>query len=189
VGSVVDSEDVPVRRLSSRLVYENAWLSVREDRVRRLDGSEGIYSVIDRPDAAMVIAAERGGFHLVDQYRYPVAGRYWEFPQGCFPGRRGGDPVELAHRELTEETGLRAGSMTRLGSLFCWQGASGQALDVFLAGDLVPGPPEREVEEQDMRHRWFSRAEFELMISDGRIRDNSTVAGYTLLLQHERAAG
>lgn len=57
--------------------------------------------------------------------------------------------------------------MARLGSLFCGQGASGQA----------------------MRHRWFARAEFELMISDGRIRDNSTVAGYTLLLQHERATG
>ncbi|MGH3756310.1 NUDIX domain-containing protein [Actinophytocola sp.] len=187
--STFDEEDVPVRRLSSRLVYQNAWLSVREDRVQRLDGSRGVYSVVDRPDAAMIIATERDGFHLVDQYRYPVAGRFWEFPQGCFPGRRGGDPAQLANRELAEETGLRAGSMTHLGSLFSWQGASGQAIDVFLATDLVPGPTNREIEEQDMRHRWFARAEFELMIRDGRIRDNSTVAGYTLLLLHERATG
>ena len=189
MGSIVETGGVPIRRLSSRLVYENAWLSFREDRVQRMDGSQGIYSVVDRPDAAMVIAVDGDGFHLVDQYRYPLAGRYWEFPQGCFPGRRSGDPVELAHRELSEETGLRAGTMTRLGRLFCAQGVSGQAVDIFLATDLVPGEPDREVEEQDMRHRWFTRAEFELMISDGRIRDNSTVAGYTLLLQHERATG
>ncbi|HEX6358886.1 NUDIX hydrolase [Actinophytocola sp.] len=184
-----DSEEVPIRQLSTRLVYENAWLSVREDRIQRPDGSHGIYSVVDRPDAAMVIALERDGFHLVDQYRYPVAGRFWEFPQGGFPDRRSGDPVELAHRELAEETGLRAGSMTSLGSLFSWHGASGQVLNVFLATDLVPGRPNREIEEQDMRHRWFARSEFELMISDGRIRDNSTVAGYTLLRLHESAAG
>lgn len=183
------AEGVPIRQLSSRLVYENDWLSLREDRVQRMDGSHGIYSVVDRPDAALVIAVEGDGFHLVDQYRYPVAGRFWEFPQGCFPGRRGGDPVELAHRELAEETGLRAGSMTHLGGLFGWQGASGQVIEVFVAADLVAGLPDREIEEQDMRHRWFSRAEFEQMTLDGRIRDNCTVAAYTLLRLHERQAG
>lgn len=189
VAAIFDEELVPIRQLSSRLVYQNAWLSVREDRIQRMDGSHGIYSVIDRPNAALVIAAERDGVHLVDQYRYPVAGRFWEFPQGCFPGRRDGDPVELARCELAEETGLRAGAITRLGGLFGWPGASGQVVDVFLATDLVPGPTNREPEEQDMRHQWFTRTEFERMIGDGRIRDNTTVAAYTLLLLRERATG
>jgi 8-oxo-dGTP pyrophosphatase MutT (NUDIX family) len=185
---MAEAAELPViRQISSRLVYENEWLSVREDAIERPDGSRGIYSVIDRPDFAVIIAAERGGFHLVDQYRYPISGRYWEFPQGCFPGRRQGDPLELAHRELGEETGLRAGSMEPIGRLAAWHGASGQECTVFLATDLVQGEPDREHEEQDMRHRWFSRAEFEAMIRTGEIRDNNTVACYALLLLHERA--
>jgi 8-oxo-dGTP pyrophosphatase MutT (NUDIX family) len=186
MASGSDTTDVPIRRLSSRLVYRNSWLSLREDQVERPDGSRGIYSVIDRPDYAVVIASENDGFHLVDQYRYPISGRYWEFPQGCFPNWQVGEPVKLAHRELAEETGLRAGSMTELGHLFGWHGASGQACNVFLATNLQQGLPDREVEEQDMRHQWFSRTEFECMIRDGQIKDNSTLAAYALLLLHER---
>jgi 8-oxo-dGDP phosphatase len=168
------------------MVYQNRWLSVREDQIERPDGSHGIYSVIDRPDYAVVIASENGGFHLVDQYRYPVAGRYWEFPQGSLPGREPHDLLETARTELSEETGLRARSLVLLGMLFSWHGASGQQCAVFLATDLEHGAPHREVEEQDMRHQWFPRSEFERMIRAGMIKDDSTLAAYTLLRLRER---
>jgi len=74
-----------IRRLGSRTVYANQWLTLREDDIERPDGSTGIYAVIDKPDFALVIPVERDGFHLVEQYRYPVGGRYWEFPQGTAP--------------------------------------------------------------------------------------------------------
>ncbi|MBN3933100.1 NUDIX hydrolase [Streptomyces verrucosisporus] len=177
-----------IRTVSSREVYRNPWLSLREDVVERPDGSRGLYSVVDRPDYAVVIAAEHGGFHLVDQYRYPVRGRYWEFPQGCFPPGRNGTAEELGRAELAEETGLSAASWTALGTPYGWHGASGQAFTVFLATGLSTGPPRREHEEQDMRHRWVPRAEFERMILAGEIRDDSTLAAYLLLQLHERPA-
>lgn len=42
-------------------MYENAWMSVREDQVRLPDGTPGVYGVVDMPDFALVIprAAER----------------------------------------------------------------------------------------------------------------------------------
>jgi 8-oxo-dGTP pyrophosphatase MutT (NUDIX family) len=181
-----DPAGAPIRTLSSRLVYRNEWLALREDRIERQDGSRGIYSVIDRPDYAVVMPIENGGFHLVDQFRYPIGGRYWEFPQGCFPNWAEGEPVDLGRSELAEETGLRAASMRHLGNLFAWQGASPQSFDVFVATGLTQGEPDREPSEQDMRHRWFSRPMFERMIRDGRIRDNSTLAAYNLLLLDER---
>jgi len=183
------AEPVPglIQTVSSREVYRNPWLSVREDVVQRQDGSRGIYSVVDRPDYVVVIAAERGGFHLVDQYRYPIRGRYWEFPQGCFPAGRTGTAEELGRTELAEETGLRATSWTPIGRPYGWHGASGQAFTVFLATGLRAGAPAREHEEQDMGQRWASRAEFEQMIRAGRIRDDNTMAAYLLLLLHERA--
>jgi hypothetical protein len=46
---------VSIKTLSSRVVHENPWLSLREDRIERVDGSHGLYSVIDKPDFALVI--------------------------------------------------------------------------------------------------------------------------------------
>ena len=32
----------------SRVVYENRWMTVREDTIRRADGSAGIYGIVDK---------------------------------------------------------------------------------------------------------------------------------------------
>ena len=169
-------------RVSTREVYRNRWLSLREDRIRRADGTDGIYSVVDKPDFALVIPAERDGFHLVEQYRYAVGVRFWEFPQGTGTAAT---PADLARAELAEETGLRAGSLERLGHLHCGYGMSSQGFDVFLATDLTPGPTAREASEQDMRQQFFPRAEFEALVRDGKVTDDSTLAAYALLLMRE----
>ncbi|MCQ0006796.1 hypothetical protein [Actinomadura madurae] len=81
-----------VRQVGTRVVYENPWMVVREDEVERLDGSRGIYGVIDKPDFVLVIPIEGDGFHLVEEYRYPIGKRTWSFPQGSLPGP-GGTPI------------------------------------------------------------------------------------------------
>ncbi|WP_223198995.1 NUDIX domain-containing protein [Solihabitans fulvus] len=171
--------------LGSREVYANAWMTVREDPIRRPDGSTGIYGVVDKPDYALVIPLDGERVHLVEQFRYPLGMRRWEFPQGTAPDLADVEPIVLAERELREETGLRAGSMVELGQLDVAPGMSSQRGRVFLATELTGGQPERELEEQDMNAAWFPRAEFEAMISRGEITDAQTIAAYTLLLLHE----
>jgi len=175
-----------VETVTSRQVYANPWMTVREDRVRRADGSDGIYGVIDKPTYALVIAVDGDRLHLVEQYRYALGLRRWEFPQGTAPDRADLDPTELAARELREETGLVAGAITEIGLLDVAAGMSSQRGRVFLATDLTVGPPQREHEEQDMRSAWFRRADFETMIASGEITDAQSLAAYTLLLLHER---
>lgn len=170
-----------IRTLSSRVVYENPWLSLREDQVEREDGSSGLYSVVDKPDFALVIPMENDGFHLVEQYRYPVQCRSWEFPAGSFPHGVTGTPEEMAAAELVEETGFTTGRLEKLGYLHCANGMTGEGVHVFLATDLTPGEPNREQTEQDMRQRWFPRAEVESMLRDGVITDSPSVAAYLLL--------
>ncbi|WP_433465160.1 NUDIX domain-containing protein [Spirillospora sp. CA-128828] len=170
-----------VRQVGTRVVYENPWMVVREDEVERLDGSRGIYGVVEKPDFVLVIPVEGDGFHLVEEYRYPIGKRTWNFPQGSLPGRQDADPEELARLELAQETGLRAGTLTHLGYLNCSHGTSGQGFNVFVASDLVAGEPDREPEEQDMRQKWVSWEEFKALIRDGRITDDSTLAAYALL--------
>jgi len=65
-------------------------MRLREDVIQRPDGSQGIHSYVEKPDFALIIPVDRDGFHLVEQYRYPVSHRSWEFPQGTLPhGRMG----------------------------------------------------------------------------------------------------
>lgn len=167
-------------------MYANPWMTVREDAVRRADGSSGIYGVVDKPDYALVIPFDGERLHLVQQFRYPVGARRWEFPQGTARDRAAVDAGELAVRELREETGLRAGRMRLLGRLDVAPGQLSQRGMVFLATELTEGPPEREPEEQDMRSAWFPRARFDAMARAGEICDAQTLAAYTLLLLHER---
>ena len=179
-----------IEQLSTRVAYQTSYLRLREDRIRRPDGSDGIYSYVDKPDFALVIAVENGGFHLVEQYRYPVRERSWEFPQGTFPGMDPApDPEHLAREELRQETGITAEVMRHLGHLYCASGMSKQGFDVFVATGLTPGTAELEVEEQDLVHRWFPRDELEAMICTGIVTDDSTLAAYTLFLLNEATDG
>jgi 8-oxo-dGTP pyrophosphatase MutT (NUDIX family) len=177
-----------VQQMNSRQVYANPWMTVREDDVRRPDGSAGIYGVIDKPDYALVIPSRHGELHLVEQFRYPLGLRRWEFPQGTAPNMADSDPADLAARELREETGLRAGRLIQLGLLDVAAGMSSQRGRVFLATELTDGQHEREVEEQDMRSAWFTRSVVEDMITKGDITDAQSIAAYGLLMLHERGA-
>ncbi len=171
-----------IRAVASREVYRNNWLTIREDDIRRPDGSSGIYAVVDKPTYALVIPRDGDRFHLVEQFRYPLGLRRWEFPQGTAPDRAHLDPGELAARELREETGLRAESLTEIGRLDVAPGMSSQRGRVFLATGITEGPHDREHEEQDMRSAWFARADVESMIRGGVITDAQSIAAWTLLL-------
>ena len=73
------------------------------------------------------------------QYRYPVQGRYWEFPQGAWETRPGTDPAEVARGELEEETGFRAARLDRLGFLYAANGYANQGCHLFRATGLTTG--------------------------------------------------
>jgi 8-oxo-dGTP pyrophosphatase MutT (NUDIX family) len=170
-----------IRQLASRIVYQNPWLRLCEDRVRFANGAEGIYSVVEKADFALVMPYERGGFWLVEQYRYPIRSRRWEFPQGGWPAGGGGTRAQLAASELAEEVGITAGRWDHLGHLHACYGFSNQGYDIFLATELTAGTPNREDTEQDMLHEWFSEADLRLMISDGTLSDSHSVAALALL--------
>ena len=173
-----------IRQLSTRTVYENAWMRVREDQVERGDGSRGLFGVVEKSDFGLIIPKDGDDLWLVEQFRYPVGGRFWELPQGSWEGRPGLDAASLARTELEEETGLRAGNLVHLGHLYEAYGYSNQGFDVWLASDLEAGSARRSVEEQDMVARRVSTSEWEEMVRSGQIRDAPSVAAYGLLLLH-----
>jgi 8-oxo-dGTP pyrophosphatase MutT (NUDIX family) len=188
-NDAVHNEPPEVRTLASSVVYADNWITLRKDDIERDDGSRGTYAYVAKRNFALIIAAENGGFHLVEEYRYTLGRRGWSFPQGGFPHDESGTPEELARMELAQETGLRAGRMTHLGSIAAGHGITNQYGEYFLATELTPGENDLEPEELGLKHEWVPRDEFEQMARDGRIVDDSTLAAYTVLLLAERHGG
>ncbi len=174
----------------SKVVYANRWMKVREDAVVFPNGDEGIFGVVEKPDFVAIVPIDaQNRIHLVQQYRYPVGQRSWEIPMGAWQDQPDADPETVALGELKEETGFRPGSITHVGHIFQAPGYSSQGCHLYVATNLASGATEREATESDMITRGFSVAELRQMISDGEIKDATTIAAFGyLILNTEFAA-
>jgi 8-oxo-dGTP pyrophosphatase MutT (NUDIX family) len=169
-----------MRVTSTRVVYENRWMRVHEDRTEHPDGTPGLYGWIEKPPAAIIVPLEDDAVWLIQQYRHPVGERFWEFPQGSWEDAVSVDAEALARGELAEETGLQAGTLERLGRLYFAYGISNQPVDIWRASDLEAGAQELEHTEQGLIARRFPRDEVERMIRENEIRDAASVAAWHL---------
>ena len=126
----------PWRTLSSRQIYQNSWITLREDQVVRPDGNPGIYGVIESRVATGVVAlTDKDEIVLVGQYRYPTQCYSWEIPEGG--AEIGEDPLSAIQRELAEEAGLSARSWQQLGGEVHLSNCfSAERALLFLARDL-----------------------------------------------------
>lgn len=168
-----------IRTLSTREVYRNPWLRLREDEIEREGGARGIYGVVEKDDCAVILPIEGERVYLVEQYRYTIGQRALELPQGGWETAEV-DPEELARGELREETGLAAERMTYLGWMWIAYGFARQKQHVFLATGLRMEATDPDPEEHDLVTRTATTAEFETMMLDGRIQDCCTIAAWGL---------
>ena len=166
------------RVTSTRVVYENRWMRLHEDRIERAGGTPGLYAWVEKPRAALIVALEDEHVWLVEQFRHPVGRRFWEFPQGAWEDEPGADPELLARGELAEETGLRAERMDHLGRLYFAYGLTSQSVDLWLATGLEPGPQSLDATEHDLRVARVAVVELEPMIARGEIADAASVAAW-----------
>jgi len=171
-----------IEKISSKVVYANKWMTVREDQVRFGNGASGIFGVVDKPDFSLIMPFENGGFYLVRQFRYPVSETFWEFPQGAYVGRVL-SPLENAIQELKEETGLSSTQLKEIGFLYEAYGYCNQGFHIYFATSLTKGIQQLEETEQDLVCQWFSLTEVEALMDRGEIRDAPTAAAYGLFLR------
>jgi ADP-ribose pyrophosphatase len=180
----MQTESAPGRSittLSSREVYRNNWMRVREDEILRSNGQKGIYGVVEKDDAAIILPVDKGRVWLVEQFRYTIQERALELPQGGWEMEID-SPEELARGELKEEMGLEAAEMVYLGWQWIAYGFNRQKQHVFLATGLSHTEKEPDPEEHDLTVHSVTIEEFERLMLDGVIRDCCTVSAWGLYL-------
>lgn len=119
-----------------RYVFKGRIINVRNDRITLPNGAESLRESVEHRGGVAVLAVDENGYvPIVRQYRYPLGRELWEIPAGKL--EVGEQPDEAIHRELREETGLVAGSMTSLGMFYPTCGYSNEIIRLYLATDLT----------------------------------------------------
>jgi len=165
----------PWKTLSTRLIYQNPWIRLREDQVITPAGKSGIYGVVETKPAIGIIAlSDDLHTYLVGQFRYTLNTYSWEIPEGG--GQDGEDTLDGAKRELLEETGLIAEHWTFLGTLYTSNSFTDEVGYLYLAEHLQQGRSQPDhTEELQIKRLPFLEAW--QMVLDGEIKDSLAVIG------------
>ncbi|MQR98120.1 NUDIX domain-containing protein [Gluconobacter aidae] len=174
--------DAGFQTISTRLAYSNPWTALREDIIVHPNGKQGLYGIVERSEFVVILPLHADGkVTLIQQFRYPVGERLWELPMGMWETKENVDPVELALGELREETGLRAGEMTHVGTMYQGAGYSNQKGHVFLARNLTRGETALEATEEDITCHDMTLEAFEALIRDGELKCMVSLAAFALI--------
>jgi ADP-ribose pyrophosphatase len=132
--------------------------------------------IVRHPGAVCVMALRSNGT-IVTIRNQRIAVDEWlhEFCAGKL--ERGEDPTDAARRELEEETGHVAGTMTSLGAFYTSPGFTDERMHAFVATDLTTCPTRLEADER-IEVQFIDQARFERMIASGEVCDGKTLATY-----------
>ena len=128
--------ETPWKTLSSREIYRNKWLSLREDQVKLPDGRKSIYGVVSCGHCVGVLPfVDPSTVLLIKQYRYVAKRLTWEMPTG---GVHPGETIEEAvQRELAEEVGYRTDRLTRISTYHTSKSVMDETAHLFIGEELV----------------------------------------------------
>ena len=165
--------ETPWKTLSTKSVYQNKWISVREDLVEIPDGRTTIYGVVTCNQCVGVLPfVDPHTVLLIKQYRYVARRVTWEMPTG---GVHTGEAIETAaQRELAEETGYSAGRLTHVCTYHTSKSVMDETAHLFLGANLVQAalPPD---DTEFIEVRPFPFADALRMVLNGEIVDSMTI--------------
>ena len=171
--------DNPWKVKSSKIVYENRWMRIREDTVVTPTGNDGIYGLMESSDSVMVaVLNDKNELYLVRTFAYPAASWNWELPGGNSDGE---DTASASKRELEEETGIIAKMWTTLGKTRVCNGFMTERMVTYLATDVSFSGEKEVADEQIDQAMFFPMDEVDAMIERGEINDGQSITGIHLV--------
>ncbi len=160
--------------LPFRVVWRERRFEVHAVELPVRGGATQQRAVLVHPGAVVLLPVlPDGRVVLIENHRWTLDAPLLELPAGtCEPG----EPVaETAARELVEETGFAAATLTPLGSFYAAPGTSTEVMHAFLAEGLTRVGQRLEVDERIVV-RPMATSELRRRVADGTLRDGKTLA-------------
>lgn len=163
-----------------KTLHRGRVFTLTSEEISLSNGNDTAIDIIRHPGASAIVPInEAGEVILLRQYRHAVSDTIWEIPAGTFNGKE--DPLDCAHRELTEETGFEAASWRKLGEITPVPGYSDERIHLFLATELAQASQHLDPDEVLA----ICPVDFKKaikMIRTGEIGDAKTIAGLFLAM-------
>ena len=164
------------RRIKRELIHKGALVDFYKDTMQVPNGNLAEWDLISHKGAAAVIpVTSNGDIIMVRQYRNPLEDFDLEIPAGSLDSPAE-DPKVCAARELEEETGCKAQSITYVNWTYASVGICTERIYLYIAENLQPGTQKLDKDEFIEIERYSLKDALE-MVYDGTIRDSKTVMG------------
>ena len=156
-------------------IYRGRIVTVHVDTIRQASGGATIREVVLHPGGVTAVPVlDDGRLLLIRQFRYPIGKFILELPAGKLDS--GQPPLETIARELEEETGHRAGTLTHECTFYTTPGISNESIHLFIARDLTQSAQCLE-EGEHITLEAYSPEECLRKIEAGEITDGKTILG------------
>ena len=182
-NELLEAPHLEEEQITTEKMFSGMLLHVFRDQVRLPDGGEGVREWIKHPGASAVIPVfEDGSVLMVRQYRYAAGKVFIEIPAGKRDSTEE-PPLDVAHREMEEETGWTAGEMTYLGGLYPAIGFSDEIIHFYLGQHLQKGQQGTEDDEfvDVMR---LDKPAIMRLLEDGVFMDMKTACGLRMAFEY-----
>lgn len=163
------------RPITQDYQYKGKIVNIRVDKAQFPDGKQCTREVCEHCGGVGILPVDDEGFvYLVRQYRYPYDEELLEVPAGKMDHDDSEDHLGCGIRELKEETGFTAETMTYLGEMYPSPGFLTERLYLYLATGLTAG----ETNFDDDEYLNLVKMSFDELcekIHTGEIRDGKTI--------------
>lgn len=161
--------------ISHKEIYRGKIVVLHVDEIRQKSGGTTIREVVHHPGGVTAVPIQEDGrLLLIRQFRYPIGKYILELPAGKLDS--GQSPEETIARELEEEIGQRAASITYLTTFYTTPGISDEAIHFFIARGLT-SCGQRLEEGEHITVEAYTVDECLRMIQKGEINDGKTILG------------
>lgn len=169
------------KKRTGKDIYRGSILYVVKDEVELEDGTMTTREVVHHPGGAgILLINKQEEVLLVRQYRYVFGETLLEIPAGKL--EVGEDPLVAAKRELEEETGYRAKTLTSLGILYPTVGYSDEKIYLYLATNAELHETHFDRDER-IEQKFYPLSDVLRMIEKGQIKDAKTIGAIFHYLQ------
>ena len=160
------------KKLSSKQIFDGVVVKLFVDDIELPNGKKSIREIVRHPGAVCVIPVDSDeNVIMVKQFRYPFSEVLLEVPAGKL--EKGEDPLEAVKRELEEESGVVAGNIEHIGTMYTTVAILDEKIHMYLATDLTYQDAHPDADEF-LEVEKIPLKTLVDMVMDGKIPDSKT---------------